>query len=446
MRRTRPGREKLMRGVEQGVRVARRPVAWARRALLAVVLIGAAVIPGRASSQPGHACHGIRCTIPGSILWQRHLPGSWLAQPGVAGTVPAQGSAYAATDGHIAVLAAGTRISAFQAATGSPLWQEPLAGLPVGAQVVGVRVFSGVVAVGIRPAGSRSAGRDEVILSAATGRQIRSYPAAVYGGAIAADTYRSVIVGAHTITAYVNASGRVLWARSTGRPAEAWRVAGQYVYVTRTSHGYLGAAPVTGLLRISLRTGAEKILRPRGAAFPAGALSGAVVSPSSSGRPGTNVVLFSGAGEVWAFSGDDAEPLWHLAPAALELTDARTGTVYLAIRGTLAAVDPDTGTVLTVAADSVLASLYSVNGGVALGLDEGALGEAWGYSPVKKKVVWTSKALPWPHFFVDLSGLGGSDSPASNVVLLATCAQTGAAAAGSSTAVCVKPELVAVLA
>ncbi len=283
-------------------------------------------------------------------------------------------------------------------------------------------------------------------MSAATGQQIRSYPAAVYGGAIAADTYRSVIVGAHAVTAYVNASGRVLWARSTGRPAEAWRVAGQYVYLTRTSHGYLGAAPVTGLLRISLRTGAaEDLAAQRGClsgrdAERRGCLSGQFRQARH------DVVLFSGAGVVWAFSGDNAEPLWHLAPAALELTDARTGTVYLAIRGTLTAVDPDTGTILTVAADSVLASLYSVNGGVALGLDEGALGQAWGYSPVRKKVVWTSKALPWPHFFVDLSGLGGSDSPASNVVLLATCAQTGAAAAGSSTAVCLKPELVAVLA
>ena len=87
-----------------------------------------------------------------------------------------------------------------------------------------------------------------------------------------------------------------------------------------------------------------------------------------------------------------------------------------------------------------------MNGGVALGLDEGALGDAWGYSPVDKKVIWTSKALPWPHFFVDLSGLGGSDSPASEVVLLATCSQVGPTTAGTSAPACLKPELVAILA
>ncbi len=429
------------------MRVARGPAVWARRALLAVVLIGAAVIPGRASSQQGHACPAVRCKTSGTVLWARPLAGSWLAQPGVAGTVPVQGSAYAATDGHIALLGTGTSVSAFEAATGQPRWQVSLAGLPAGAQIVGVRAFSGVVAVGVQLPGSRSGGREEVILSAATGQQIRTYPAAAYGGAIAADNYRTVVIGAHAVTAYVNATGRVLWARSTGRPAEAWRVAGQYVYVTRTSHGYLGSAPVTALLRISLRTGTPKILRPPGrSGFPAGTLGGAVVPPARSGRSLDGVVLFSGASGVWAFSGDDAGQRWHLAGATLEFADARTGTVYLAIRGTLTAVSPATGTVLSVAADSVLASLFSVNGGVALGLDEGALGDAWGYSPVKKKVVWTSKALPWPHFFVDLSGLGGSDSPASNVVLLATCAQVGASTGGASAAACMKPELVAVLA
>ncbi|MGO8961605.1 MAG: PQQ-binding-like beta-propeller repeat protein [Streptosporangiaceae bacterium] len=428
------------------MKVARGRAAWARRVLLAVVLIGAAVIPGRASSQLGHGCHGVRCKTPGAILWARPLPGSWLAQPGVAGTVPAQGSAYAATDGHIAVLGSGLLVSAFQAATGKPRWQATLGGLPLGSQIVGVRVFAGVVAVGAEPTGSRSPAREEVILSAATGQRIRTYPAAADGGAIAADKYRTVVVGAHAVTAYANGTGRILWSRATGRPAEAWRVAGQYVYVTRTSHGYLSSAPVTALLRIGLRTGAQKILRPTGSGFPAGTLSGAVVPPPGPGRRLDGVVLFSSGGGVWAFSGDNAEPLWHLAPAALELTDARTGTVYLAIRGTLTAVSPATGAVLSVAADSVLASLYSVNGGVALGLDEGALGDAWGYSPVRKKVVWTSKALPWPHFFVDLSGLGGSDSPANNIVLLATCAQVGGTSAGTPAAACLKPELTAVLA
>src|SRR5215472_14049322 len=70
------------------VRVTRGPATWAKRAFVAIVLVGAAVIPGRASSgQPQH-CTGIRCTAAGSILWTAGLSGLWLAQPGVLGTVP----------------------------------------------------------------------------------------------------------------------------------------------------------------------------------------------------------------------------------------------------------------------------------------------------------------------------------------------------------------------
>jgi hypothetical protein len=398
-----------------------------------IVLVGAAVIPGRASSQQSHSCHGIRCHAPGSILWTRRLTGSWLAQPGVAGTVPALDSAYAAAGGGIAVLGSGTSVSAFQSATGKPQWQAAISGLPAGSQIVGVRAFPGIVAVGVQLPGSQSASRAEVIMSAATGQQIRAFPAAAYGGAIAADSYRTVIVGAHAVTAYVNATGRVLWRRLTGQPAEAWRVAGPYVYITQATGGNLGSAPVTALRRISLRNGALTILRPVRAAF-SGTLSGAV----------KGAVLFAGSDGVWAYSGRTGRLLWH-RPAVLELTDARTGTVYLAIRSTLTGVDPISGAVISVAGDSVLASLYSVNGGVALGLDEGALGQAWGYSPVKRKVIWTSAALAWPHFFVDLSGLGGSASPDSAVVLLATCARVGATPSGTSTAACAEPELVAVL-
>ncbi len=372
--------------------------------------------------------------LPGSVLWTRVLAGSWLAQQGVAGTVPAQGSAYAATGGGIAVLGSGTSVSAFQLSSGRPRWQVSVAGVPAGSQIVGVRAFSGVVAVGVQPAGQGTV-RHEVVLSAATGQQLRTYQASPYGGAVAADGYRTVIVGARGITAYANATGRVLWRRPTGRPAEAWRVTGQYLYVTEAGDGYLGSAPVTALRRISLRDGALKILRPGPPAF-AGTLTGAVAG----------VVLFTDANGVSAYSGGNGDLLWHRAPAALDLADARTGTVYLAIRNTLTGVSPRTGAVISVAADSVSASLYTVNGGVALGLDEGALGEAWGYSPVRQRVVWTSHSLPWPHFFVDLSGLGGSASPATHIVLLATCAGVGASPAGTTAAVCAKPELVAILA
>ena len=52
--------------------------------------------------------------------------------------------------------------------------------------------------------------------------------------------------------------------------------------------------------------------------------------------------------------------------------------------------------------------LYGVRGGVALGLDQGPDGDAWGYDVARQRVVWTTPRLPWPHYFVDLSGIGGS--------------------------------------
>jgi hypothetical protein len=80
---------------------------------------------------------------------------------------------------------------------------------------------------------------------------------------------------------------------------------------------------------------------------------------------------------------------------------------------------------------------------VVLGLDQGAQGDAWGYGVAVGRVLWTNADLPWPHYFQDLSGIGGSASPQSRAILLAVCAQAGAPAAGSSSQVCNRPELVA---
>jgi hypothetical protein len=88
--------------------------------------------------------------------------------------------------------------------------------------------------------------------------------------------------------------------------------------------------------------------------------------------------------------------------------------------------------------------LYSVTNGVALGLDENGLGQAWGYNLKTRRIVWTSAALPWPHYFVDLSGLGGSTSPGSTIALLAACADVGAALSTNAAPVCRRPELEAV--
>jgi hypothetical protein len=451
---------------------ARKPVAWARRGLLAVVLVGAAIIPGRASSLGAQHCSGLRCTAAGSLLWTRALPGSWVAEAGVAGTVTSASPAYAATGAGVAVVAAGTSVTAFAASTGLSLWRDStaaLAGVPAGSVIAGVRSFAGVVAVGVQlpaatsestsPAGttqtvsaspeSRSSartsgtgaragsgsaqagGREEMILSAATGALIRSYPAAVYGGAVAASTASTVIVGSQTVTAYSNSSGRVLWSRATGRPGQSWRTSGQYIYVTETA---AGSNAVTALRRISLRTGAERVVRPQGSPF-AGTLTGVA----------GDLALFSDGGGVSAYDAGTGQARWRVPSGVLELTDSSRGTIYLDVGATLEGVSVATGHVVTRVAASVAGSLYSVDGGVAVGLDDNALGGVWGYSLTTRKIIWTSAGLPWPHYFVDLSALGGSISPGSDILLLASCAKLGPAASAGAAPACLRPQLSAVL-
>jgi hypothetical protein len=58
---------------------------------------------------------------------------------------------------------------------------------------------------------------------------------------------------------------------------------------------------------------------------------------------------------------------------------------------------------------------------VALGLDQGANGDAWGYDVAAQRVTLTSAGLGWPHYFVDLSGVGGSAAAAGNLVVIAAC-------------------------
>jgi outer membrane protein assembly factor BamB len=430
------------------VKVPRGPAAWARRALLALVLVGAAVIPGRASSQQEPHCTGLRCTSAGSVLWTRPLPGSWIAQSGVSGTVTDQDAAYAAVGDGVAVVGSGTWVSAYQTSTGKRLWHFTLAGLPSGSAIVSLRALTGVVAVGVAPpAGQNGPARDEVILAAATGKQIRIYPAAAYGGAVEADRARTVIVGSTAVTAYANSSGGVLWRRAIGPGAPTWRVSGQYLYVADpSSRSAATSSGVSALRRISLVTGAELIVRPRPRppAF-AGTLSGAIdIALPNRGQP-QEVVLFSGSDGVVAFDGQSGEQRWRKDSAVLELTDSAQDAVYLGTGSSLTGIDALSGAVISHAPLSVAASLYWVSDGVALGLDQNALGEAWGYSLSAGRVLWTSPAVPWPHFFVDLSGLGGSATQASDVVVLATCARVGAATSAGGAAPCARPQLSAVL-
>ena len=318
------------------MRVARGPAAWARRALLAIVLVGAAVIPGRATSQQAPHCTGLRCTTAGSVLWSRGLPGSWIAQSGVSGTVADRATAYAGVGGGIAVVGSGTEVTGYKARSGRLLWHVGLTGLPLGSAIVSVRAFPGVVAVGVEPPGGQgSAVRDEVILSASTGRQVRMYPAAAYGGAVEADTARTVVVGSSAVIAYDNATGRVLWHRAIGSGSPPWHVADQYLYVT-DADGRDAAAGVSALLRISLLTGAQQIVRPQSKTF-AGTFSGVIDVLPPAGEPQT-ILLFSGADGVTAY-GLNGSQLWHKNSAVLELADTARGVVYVGDGSSLVGID-----------------------------------------------------------------------------------------------------------
>jgi hypothetical protein len=413
------------------VRVARGPTVWARRVLLAVVLVGAAVIPGRASSQLSQHCAGPRCKTAGSVLWTDMLPGTWLVQSGVSGTVTSQDSAYAAIGGGLAVIGTGTAVTAYAESTGKRLWRAVLTGVPAGSAIVGVRAFPGVVAAGMEPPAGQPEGRKEVILSAATGGQIRTYAAATYGGAVMASAASTVIVGTRAVTAYANGTGRVLWRHATGPAGQTWRLTGQTLYVADGRGDSLGTE-VPALRRIDLRTGAQRIVQ-RSGGFP-GTLVDAV----------KGVVLFSSDDGVQAYSGETGGRLWHHDSANVELADSGQGTVYLAAANRLLGVSISSRRVVSSAPIAVAASLYWVTGGVALGLDKNSLGEAWGYNLRSRHIVWSSGSLPWPHFFVDLSGLGGSASQASDIVLLATCSQVGTSATPNAGPRCIRPELAAV--
>ncbi len=284
------------------MKVARWSPRLVRRGLLAVVLIGAAVLPGHAFGLSARSCTG-RCGAAGAVRWARALPGSWLARSGVEGTVPSRGQAYAAAGSSVAAVGFGLRVAAFQVGTGAPLWTSTLAGFPAGSSIVSVRIWPGAVTAGVAYPRRRGTAWTEVLLSAATGARLRSYPAAAYGGAvagsagpgrpgsasvpgasaIAATATTTVVVGPTAVTSYNDVNGRVRWTRPTGKVPQAWRVDAGELYVTVAKGGYLSSAPVTALRRISLPTGAQVKIKPASGPF-AGALAGAF----------DGVVVFSG--------------------------------------------------------------------------------------------------------------------------------------------------------
>jgi hypothetical protein len=401
-------------------------------ALLAVVLFPLRVLasdtPARQPACQGSGCHAQPVSAQ---RWAAGLSGIWSAGTGPGttgdgGTVPAIGQAYVAVGGGVAVLGTGLSVTGYTLSSGKELWQTAL-DAPLFTEVMSVRAWPGVITVGLLAPDGRS--RTEVVLNAATGNQVRRYPAAVFGGVVAASKSTTVIVGPAAVTSYNNATGRVRWQDKTAG-GQAWQVDGQTLYMAESPGGYLGSSQVTALRVMDLATGTQRLLSsPFGRPF-AGTLAMAA----------DGAVLFASPSGVTAYSGSTGGVLWAKHGAVPEGTDPAAGLVDLTLAGgALAGVAPETGTVrASVPASAAAAGLYVVRDGVALGLNTGANGTAWEYDMAKGQVTYTSPALPWPHFYSDLSGLGGSAAVSGDMVVVTACPRLA-----SSPGMCDDPELVA---
>jgi hypothetical protein len=415
-----------------------------RRGALGLILVAVVLFPSGTPSHHGKACHGRLCPpVAGAIIWSKPLTGAWVAENGVQGTVYADGQAFAAVGHGVAAIGFGLTLDAYDAATGFPRWAANLTGVPVGASIISVRVWPGVVTAGVAlPGGSASgsAGREEIVLDAVTGKQIRTFQATWFGGAVNATVRSTVVVGRNAVTSYSNSTGKVLWRRPTGSAPQAWERSGNSLYVTVSATGEVGTAPVTAVLQINLQTGDERLINRPGESFD-GRLSGAF----------DGTLLFSASDGLWMYSEKTGQQTGSRAGAVPEAIDPVQQVLYVDVRGALIGIDPRTGQNEPGTIYPGPPGTYGVRNGVALGLDAGSAGAAWGYNLAKKHVIWTTRSLPWPHFFVDLSGVGGSADPANNMVLLVTCAKigrtvqagalTGVVAAGGGQA-CLRPMLV----
>jgi hypothetical protein len=64
---------------------------WLRRGCFAAILIGLVLAPGPASA--ARPCDTRLCRAAGQARWTEPLPGSWVAEPGLAGSWPSSASA-----------------------------------------------------------------------------------------------------------------------------------------------------------------------------------------------------------------------------------------------------------------------------------------------------------------------------------------------------------------
>ncbi len=152
-----------------------------RRGALGLILIAVVLFPGGTAATRAKACRQTSCPANGSVSWSRRLTGSWTAASGIEGTVYTDGQAYAAIGSGIAAIGYGLTLDAFDEANGFPRWEATVGGVPSGSVIMSVRVWPGVVTVGVAVAGAQSADvspREEVVLNAVTGKQVRAYPAA----------------------------------------------------------------------------------------------------------------------------------------------------------------------------------------------------------------------------------------------------------------------------
>jgi hypothetical protein len=413
----------------------------ARRVLLAVGLLVLVLLPLPGATPDGAqqqaSCQGRVCDTKAASAsqWAVPLPGTWSAgtvtgASGDGGTVPVGEQAYVSVGGGLAVLGAGLEVTGYALDGESAQrqrWQLTL-GAPVGTAIVSVRAWAQVVTVGLLASDGHS--RTEVVIDSVTGAELRRYPAAEFGGAVAASMATTVIVGPGAVTGYANVTGKVRWRHRTA-VGQSWQADGQWLYLAESPGGYLGASSVTALRIINLKSGAERMLgSPPGHPFP-GSLAIAT----------DGAVLFASPDGVTAYNGSTGGVLWSMPSAVPEGTDPGSRLVYLSVAGgALAGVDPQTGEVRTSVPGSTAsgsASMYVVRDGVVLGLDSGANGQAWGYGIAAGRVTWTSTGLPWPHFFSDLSGLGGSAAVSGGTVVLTACPHL------ASPGLCADPELVA---
>jgi len=408
-----------------GARRGRVPAGWVSRGVLAAVLLAVVLFPvaNAASGQQPAACRGCRAQPAIAQRWTARLSGDWAVGAGATGTVPASGQAYVAAGGGIAAVGDGLSVTAYRLRDGAQLWQATVNALP-GSSISSVRAWPGVITAGVVAPDGKT--RTEVVLDSATGAALQQYPAAVYGGAVAASAASTVVVGTAGVTSYDNATGKVRWQRKSGA-GQSWRADGDILYVAESAGGYLGSAPVTSLRVINLGSGAERTLRsPPGHTF-----SGTLALAAD------GVVLFTSAAGVTAYSGSTGGMLWSVTSAVPEGADASAQLVYLTVAGgALIGVDPLTGSVrgtVPGATAGASAGIYVVRGKVALGLDSGQGGEAWGYSMAAARVIWTAPGLPWPHYFSDLSGLGGSSDASGTAVLVAVCAKQAVASSTPTT-------------